>query len=216
MPIPSNIRREHVLKALEEIDEKGVPEVRKSRGWILLHGGKQYPPKYVISLANKYASGYELPSSEFDAREAREYLRKLGFKIVKITETEEVEEEEFMLSFERDLEDYLASNLEALEEGLKLVGKQVEVATGRIDLLAEDSHENLVVIELKAGEADSSSLTQLLAYISAIRDERKTENVRGILVAHDFSDKVIYAARLLPYVKLKKYRVRFEFEDIKL
>ena len=203
------------MKALKEIDEKGVEQGRESREWVLLHDGKQYPPKYVISLANKYANGYELLSSEFDSREAREYLRRLGFKVVKITETEEeVEEEELMLSFEQDLEDYLASNIEALEKGLKLVGRQVEVATGRIDLLAKDSEDNLVVIELKAGEASSSSLTQLLAYISAIRDEKKTENVRGILVAHDFADKVIYAVRLLPYVKLKKYRVRFEFEDV--
>ena len=216
MTIPHNITREHVLKALREINEKGVPEGKASRTWFLLYEGKRYPPKYVISLANKYANGYELPSSEFITTEAVSYLRKLGFEVVRRTEEVEEEEEEFFISLERDLENYLASNIEILERGLRLVGRQVEVATGRVDLLAEDSEGNLVVIELKAGEAGDSSLTQLLAYISAIQEKEKGRNVRGILIAHTFPDKVAYAARLIPYVKLKRYRVRFEFEDVKI
>jgi len=215
LPIPRNITREHVLQALKEIDEKGVPEGKASRTWFLLYGEKRYPPKYVISLANKYANGYELSSSEFITRESVSYLSRLGFEVVKRAEEVEEEEEEFFISLERDLENYLANNLEILEKGLKLVGRQVEVATGRVDLLAEDSEGNLVVIELKAREASDSSLTQLLAYISAIREREKGRNVRGILVAHVFPEKVIYATRLMPYVKLKRYRVRFEFEDVK-
>ena len=212
--------REHVLKALKEINERGVPEDRVSKTWFLLYEGRRYPPKYVISLANKYANEYELPPSKFTPQEAASYLRRLGFKVIRAAriEEEEIEEEEegFMLSFERDLEDYLASNIEVLEKGLRLVGRQVEVATGRVDLLAEDSEGNLVVIELKAGEAGDSSLTQLLAYISAIQEKERGRNVRGILIAHTFPDKVAYAARLIPYVKLKRYRVRFEFEDVKI
>jgi len=34
-------------------------------------------------------------------------------------------------------------------------------------------------------------------------------------LGHVFPEKVIYATRLMPYVKLKRYRVRFEFEDVK-
>jgi len=215
LTIPRNITRKHVLQALKEIDEKGVPEGKASRTWFLLYEGKRYPPKYVISLANKYANRYELPSSEFITTEAVSYLRRLGFEVVKGAEEVEEEEEEFFISLERDLENYLASNLEMLEKGLKLVDRQVEVTTGRVDLLAEDSEGNLVVIELKAGKASDSSLTQLLAYISAIRERERSRNVRGILVAHVFPEKVIYATRLMPYVKLKRYRVRFEFEDVK-
>ena len=67
MTIPRNITREHVLKALREIDERkerGEP-IRESKTWFLLYEGKEYPPKYVISLANKYANGYELRRREF-------------------------------------------------------------------------------------------------------------------------------------------------------
>ena len=64
MAIPRNITREHVLRALREIDErrrKGEPD-RESRKWFLLHNGKRYPPKHAISLANKYCLLYTSPS----------------------------------------------------------------------------------------------------------------------------------------------------------
>ncbi len=217
MAIPRNITREHVLRALREIDErrrKGEP-VRESRKWFLLHNGKRYPPKHAISLANKYANGYELPASEFITDDAVNYLRKLGFEVIKSTEETEEKEEGFFVSFEQDLENYIARNIEVLEEGLRLIRRQYEVPTGRIDILAEDREGNLVVIELKAGEATESSLTQLLAYISAIQEREKGRNVRGILVAHTFPERVVHAARLIPYVKLKRYEVKFTFEDIK-
>ena len=214
--IPENINREHVLKALKEIDDKGIPKSRESKTWSLVYNGKYYPPKYVISLANKYANGFELSYDSFTTIEARNYLKRLGFTIIKLSETHDESEEfeEFTVSFERDLEDYLARNIELLEKGLRLVARQKTLPIGRIDLLAEDEHGNLVVIELKSGEADERSLTQLLTYISCLQEQERDREVRGILVAANFSNKVLYATRLTPLIKLKKYKVKFEFEDV--
>jgi hypothetical protein len=83
MPIPENISREHVLKALKEIDINGVPKKHDARNTFLIYAGKRYPPKYVISLTNKYANGEFLTG--FTTNEAVGYLKKLGFKIEKIT-----------------------------------------------------------------------------------------------------------------------------------
>ena len=62
-------------------------------------------------------------------------MRKLGFSVIKISESEEVgdeiKEEGFMIFLEQGLENYLVNNIEKLEEGLKLIGRQVEVITGR-------------------------------------------------------------------------------------
>jgi hypothetical protein len=81
--IPKNIRREHVLKAIEEIRKTGVPEGRGSRKFLIEFNGDYYPPKYVISLANKYANGEELNPSEFSGgTESNDFLRSFGFKIV--------------------------------------------------------------------------------------------------------------------------------------
>jgi len=80
--IPQNIKKEYILKALEEIDRTGVPEGRSSRKFVLGHEGKRYPPKYVLSLANKYANGKELDSEEFSGgTESNSFLGNLGFDI---------------------------------------------------------------------------------------------------------------------------------------
>ena len=61
--IPKNIKRQHVIHAIEEIDEKKIPDHRKSTKYLLNYQNTLYPPKYVISIANKYANGAELPPS---------------------------------------------------------------------------------------------------------------------------------------------------------
>lgn len=82
--IPSNIEREHIVKAIEEIDSNGVPPRRESRDNHLIFEGKRYPPKYVISLANKFANGRKLESSRFTGgQKTNNFLRRLGFEIVK-------------------------------------------------------------------------------------------------------------------------------------
>ncbi len=83
--IPKNITREHIIKAIEEINEVGVPPNRESRDFHLEYEGKYYPPKYVISIANRYANGRELQPSEFNGGyETNRFLEKRGFKIIEI------------------------------------------------------------------------------------------------------------------------------------
>jgi hypothetical protein len=80
--IPQNIEKKHILKAIEEIERYGIQQGRKSRGFSLQYNGKDYPPKYVISLANKYANGEELDSEEFSGGdESNKFLKKRGFSI---------------------------------------------------------------------------------------------------------------------------------------
>lgn len=73
------------------------------------------------------------------------------------------------LSLERDLKRYLVENPHSLESGLKLfesggkTGEKYKTDAGLIDILAIDKNDNAVVIELKAGTADSSSFDQIVA-----------------------------------------------------
>jgi hypothetical protein len=86
--IPKNINRSHILKAIREIDRNGFPRSRKSRKFQLVYRGRNYPPKYVVSLANKHASGFELESSQFSGgQETNSSLRRLGFKIVELLQS---------------------------------------------------------------------------------------------------------------------------------
>ncbi len=83
--IPRNIKREHILRSLEYMKNHGIPKGRKSKKFLLEHEGQHFPPKYTISLANKYANGKELESEHFSGgKESNDFLRSLGFKILGI------------------------------------------------------------------------------------------------------------------------------------
>jgi RecB family endonuclease NucS len=131
----------------------------------------------------------------------------------------EVEESiEARVSLEKDLHSYLAARVSEIEPGLTLVEGGVEYQTeaGRIDLLAKDTNDHLVAIELKAGQAKASALGQLLGYMGCLSaaDSNKGTDVRGILVASGFEQRVVYAARALPSVKLVKYQLSFDLQEI--
>ena len=80
--IPKNIAPEHVIQAIDEIARYGVPYHRASVRYNLIYEGNPYPPKYVISLANRYANGRELEPSEFiGGTETNDFLKGLGFSI---------------------------------------------------------------------------------------------------------------------------------------
>jgi len=83
LKIPASITREHIIRAIKEIDEKGYPEKNESRKYDLIYNDKPYPPKIVLSLASKYATGSVLDVSEFSGGEqfANKFLKERDFKI---------------------------------------------------------------------------------------------------------------------------------------
>lgn len=83
--IPNNIEKNHIAQALAEIDKEGVRPGRHSSTYDLVHDGKRYPPKLVISIANKYANGEELDPSTFPGgagTHCLETLEEFGYEIV--------------------------------------------------------------------------------------------------------------------------------------
>ena len=106
------------------------------------------------------------------------------------------------------IEDKLAENLSIVEDGLKLLGRQVPIPIGgRIDILAKDRHGNSVIIEVKGARADDAVLTQLLDYISSYKEAKKDENVRGIIIAQSFTKRLIRASRAIKNIKLVEIEV---------
>lgn len=133
-----------------------------------------------------------------------------------IDKNEEFESKEFSLSLERDLQSYLSSNLDEIEEGLELVDNGIEYKTsaGFIDLLAKDKNGNFVVVELKAGKGKDAVIGQTLGYIGALSKELKIDNVRGIIVALDFEDRLKYAVSAINNLVLIKYALTFDFSNV--
>ncbi len=81
MAIPK-INKQHILEAIEFIDENGVPNRNASTGYVLVtEDGKKYPPKYIIAVARHIATGDDIFTEDYNAVEARTFLEKLGFTI---------------------------------------------------------------------------------------------------------------------------------------
>lgn len=97
---------------------------------------------------------------------------------------------------EKEMQVQVRRQLGGLEEGLQAIddGIEVQVPTGRIDILARDSRGTMVVLELKAGRCPSGALEQLLGYAYDIEQERGIV-VRTILVAGSFTDRQRAAAK---------------------
>ena len=80
--IPKNISKEHILSAIKDIDRQGIDKQRDSSKYNLIYNGNTYPPKLVVSTANKYANGSELDSTRFSGGyEVNSFLEAFDFKI---------------------------------------------------------------------------------------------------------------------------------------
>ena len=72
------------------------------------------------------------------------------------------------IGLEKYLEDWIANDVTLIGDGLTLVGQQVKIDDGILDLLAIDTQDRWVVIEIKSGVLASGALTQALYYASSI------------------------------------------------
>lgn len=139
---------------------------------------------------------------------------------ISVSESEVVEdavdEHGQVIGLERDLQTALRRAIGQLEPGLEVIddGAERSVSSGFIDITARDSRGAIVVIELKTGTARQRAVAQILSYMGDLADEEPDAEVRGILVAGDFDKKARAAARVVPTLSLRAYRVNFEFTDV--
>lgn len=69
---------------------------------------------------------------------------------------------------EQDLEEWIESDPDLLQVGLTIVGRQIDVEGGRLDLLALDPQGRWVVIEIKRGMLRRETVAQVLDYASCL------------------------------------------------
>jgi len=126
---------------------------------------------------------------------------------------EEIADNSRLIGLERDMQAALRSSIEQLEPGLEIIddGAERSVSSRFIDITAKDADGKIVVIELKTGIARQKAVAQILSYMGDIAEEEGDIAVRGILVAADFDTKARAAARVVPTLLLRSYRVNFEF-----
>ena len=77
--IPGNILNRHVVEAMGIIDRMGVPNNRISNKFDLLYNNNKYPPKYIISVANKIVNNTDLDTESYSGGdESNNFLIRLA------------------------------------------------------------------------------------------------------------------------------------------
>ena len=84
---------------------------------------------------------------------------------------------------ERVIEDLIeAFSEELLGEPLVLIGRQMTLGKKRTDLLFRDAHGRELIVEIKRGEITRKALGQVGEYLGMLKNERKNQDFRFMLV----------------------------------
>lgn len=79
------------------------------------------------------------------------------------------------LNLEERLENWLCQDVRLLSDGLLIIGRQIAIRGGTLDILAVDQDANLVVVELKREKAARDVVVQALDYASSIEEFGREE-----------------------------------------
>ena len=97
-----------------------------------------------------------------------------------------------------------------------ITGVEYPVGGRRIDILAVDREDNLVVIELKVSKGHDRVIGQILRYMGWIKENLAEEHqtVRGIIIAKDISDDLKWACSVTQGITLKEYSITFSLDKV--
>jgi len=126
--------------------------------------------------------------------------------------------ERSLFALESHLRDYLSKNLNsAVKIGQQLIVIDVEYSTdvGPIDLLAKNSGGDYFVFELKLDRGADAALGQLLRYMGwCSKHLAQGKMVHGIVLAAEISDKLRYAASVVPNITLLEYDLQIQVRPV--
>lgn len=107
---------------------------------------------------------------------------------------------------EEDFELFLFSHLNEIEDGLRPVERQVIIEEGRIDILAKDCNNELVILELKITD-DKHLIWQSLYYPDMIKEKYKVNRVRMMTVCPSYPNYIMKPLSKINYVEIFEYKL---------
>lgn len=133
-------------------------------------------------------------------------------------------EDSSQFAYESHLRDYLVNNLHQIEPGLQLfrdeedntiTGVEFDAGGKRIDLLALDQDNNLVVIELKVSRGYERTVGQLLRYRAWVRENLADgRKVRGVIIAKSISPDLKLATSEIQDVDVFEYDLKIDLKKV--
>ncbi|MDD5009241.1 MAG: PDDEXK nuclease domain-containing protein [Syntrophorhabdaceae bacterium] len=126
---------------------------------------------------------------------------------------------------EKQLEDFLIHNWGKTEIGKRfdliieegeLISQQYKTDIGPIDILAKDKGSNsFVVIELKKDQTSDDTIGQVARYMGWIKEHKKDENVKGIIIAGSYDKKLDYALKVMKNIEVFLYEIDFKLKEFR-
>lgn len=125
-------------------------------------------------------------------------------------------------AYERDLQSFLSKNLSLIEPGLKLFEDEgingIEFPAGGrlIDILAIDTSNNYVVIELKVSRGYDRVVGQILRYMAWIEKHQANlgQSVRGVIIAKQITDDLVLATSRVKDLDLFEYELSVSLKKV--
>jgi len=200
--------------------DKNVPRygdsfVFKSYSVILSDGNINY----FKEKSNNIVSESDLES---DLSKILEYYKKTVSIVT--TSTTSIQNQG-LFYMEKQLEDFIILNWDKTELGKEydliveegeLISQQFRTDIGPIDILAKDKiKKNYVVIELKRNQTSDDTVGQLVRYMGWIKESKKDNNVKGIIIAGQYDKKLEYALKMVSNTEVFLYEVNFKLREFK-
>lgn len=130
------------------------------------------------------------------------------------------QEEQINFAYERDLQKTLCAQITELFPSYKIYGEnnqgiEYSIDNRRIDVLLEHiENNNLLVVELKSGEADYKVFGQISMYIGLLQEEFSDREISGIIISGSIHPSLQQACVTTDRIKLKVYRMNLELEEV--
>ncbi len=96
------------------------------------------------------------------------------------------------------------------EEGVKyrIEGKEIDILLESID------GTSLLIIELKAGKANEKVFGQIAMYYGLVKKKYPTKNIRGLIIAQEIADELLYAGGLSEKISFMTYSLQVKLLQI--
>jgi len=110
------------------------------------------------------------------------------------------------------LEEIIEKNIELLDSGWLVIGRQVKTDNGKfLDLLCMDQNENLIVVELKKNKTPREVTAQVIEYASYMAEESSN---RISEIYQEYSEKYLGEKVSLDKAFYAKFNINFQDELI--
>ena len=147
-------------------------------------------------------------------------LSNSSIESLSLTEESEKNSQEIPITLEKQIEDFLENNLEALDKRLSLYrdengkfGRQYPTDVGIIDLLCTRDDE-FVVIELKRSKSSDNVIGQISRYMGWVQKHlSEGKPVYGLILSYESDLSLKYAILPHPNISLKYYKLKLELLD---